>query len=262
MVKLSQRSKLTKKPQLTLKPILEGENRVGLAFISVCYGVVLVTVFPSASLASIGVAGWFHLALAAFMLIISWMGYYANMQTYPAWRVQFINIPLWQYIISFGVLFMYWELGITIEAPSAHTTPTPRPEAIIIVITFVAYLIWDVLEVRVLEGQKYIEVLKASRPSWQPIERSQYLAWHERFAWISVKSQHRGPFAKDVRASLAVTAIFTCGYAVMLLAVFLGNLRGTLPTAIVDSVYIVSFFAFRYFERIAIRAWYAELVFP
>jgi hypothetical protein len=252
--------KLAKKSQWALTPVLDDENRVGLAFISVCYGVVLVSVFPSARLASMGVAGWFHLALAAFMLVISWVGYYTNREMYPTWRVQFFNIPLWQYIISFGVLFTYWELGITIEAPGSHATPTPRPEAVIIVIAFVAYLIWDILEVRVQEGQKYVDVLKARHPSWQPAERGQYVARHERFAWIYVESRHTGPFAKDVRASLAVTIIFTCGYVAMLLTVFLGDLRGTLATVVIDGIYIVSFFAFRYFERRAINSWYVPLI--
>lgn len=99
------------------EPELDEQAKVGLTFISVGYGVVLVAVFPekATTLANTGIAGLFHLALAALLLVISWMGYYSNRARFPSWRVQFFNIPLWQYILSFGILFAYWELGITVE---------------------------------------------------------------------------------------------------------------------------------------------------
>ncbi len=40
--------------------------------------------------------------------------------------------------LSFGVLFLYWELGITLPKRGSHATPLS--EAIIIVIVFGAYL--------------------------------------------------------------------------------------------------------------------------
>jgi len=92
----------------------------------------------------IGLAGWFHLSLAASILIISYMGYYSNRQVYAVWCVRFFNIPLLQYLLSFGILFLYWELGITLPKRGSHATPLS--EAIIIVVVFGAYLVWDCLE--------------------------------------------------------------------------------------------------------------------
>ena len=124
-------------------PVLDEDAKVGLSFITIGYGVVLVAVFPTVPLSGMGVAGWFHLGLAAFMLIVSYIGYYSNRVKYAAWRVSFFSFPLLQYIISFVILFLYWELGITVPKRDSHSTLTS--EAIIVLIVFVAYLTWDCL---------------------------------------------------------------------------------------------------------------------
>src|SRR5580704_19097800 len=101
-------------------PELDENAKVGLSFIGIGYGVVLVAVFPTKDQTHIDVAGWFHLALAAFMLVISYMGYYSNRQKYAAWKIKFFNIPLLQYLVSFGILFLYWELGIISPEGGPH----------------------------------------------------------------------------------------------------------------------------------------------
>jgi hypothetical protein len=140
------------------KPELDENAKVGLSFITIGYGVVLVAVFPVTPLTRIGVAGWSHLGLAAFMLIISYVGYYSNRVKYAAWKVSFFNFPLLQYIVSFVILFLYWELGITMRKRDSHSALTS--EAIIVLIVFVAYLTWDCLEVAVQESDRYLDELK------------------------------------------------------------------------------------------------------
>jgi hypothetical protein len=250
-----------KKPVWVPQPILDDQSRVGLTFISAGYGVVLVAVFPMRALEYINLAGLSHLALAAFMLVISWMGYYTNRVMYPAWRVQFFNIPLWQYILSFGILLGYWELGITTKASAVHPAPTLLRETIIITLIFAAYLAWDILETVVQQSGKYLDELLRSgyRGPWPPLRRH-YRTLHDGFKLIPALSRNsERRFAKDVRARGFVTLLFTCGYAVMWLYVYHANLKGTRTAVIVNCAYILSLFAYRYFQGIATHLWYKPL---
>jgi len=240
------------------EPKLDENAKVGLTFISVSYGVVLVAVFPekAGTLAHTGIAGLFHLALAALLLIISWMGYYSNRARFPSWCVQFFNIPLWQYILSFGILFAYWQLGITVERPYLHATPTPRSEAFTMFIVWAAYLAWDFLEVRIQESEKYVDKLNGKGGFSKPPKRKNYTTrWRKNHS----RSEPGGRtvwLAKDVRACRFITFLFTIGYGIGLTVVIYGHLRGTRSVIIVDSIYIVSLFAYRFFQWKWSKWWY------
>lgn len=249
-------------PRYCQDPKLDENAKVGLSFIAIGYGVVLVAVFPTVQPAHIDMAGWFHLSLAASILIISYMGYYSNRQEYAAWRVRFFNIPLVQYLLSFGILFLYWELGITL--PKQGSRATPLSEAIIIVIVFGAYLAWDCLEVTVQESGKYIRALyRAHRVDMLPplIRHYRWGVW-----WrhpVSTRSRWRRRrihrFARDVRAGRAVTVLFLLLYGLGLAAVVGYHLQGTASIVAVDSIYISGLFAYRYCQWIWARFWYHRI---
>jgi hypothetical protein len=241
-------------------PKLDENAKVGLTLISAVYGVVLVTVFPAlgTSLSDIGVAGWFHLGLTIFMLIVSWMGYYNNRQNYPVWRAQFFNVPLLQYFISFAILFGYWELGVTGGSTRAGVVPTPTSEALIVVLIFGAYLLWDFLEIAVQESPKYAGVLMASgQTSACPRERSDY---HFRHPDVPVRTylSDRHRFAKNVRGGRCVTFVFLILYVVGLLLAHAVPLRGTVSVCVFDGVYICSLFIYRYAQWWWPRYWYVD----
>ena len=232
-------------------PELDDSARVGLSFVAIGYGVVLVAVFPLTPLAHIGVAGWFHLGLAAFMLIISYMGYYSNRVKYTAWRVKFFNFPLLQYIVSFGILFLYWELGVTL--PKRGSQATPVSEAIIVLIVFTAYLAWDFLEVAVQESVKYNRKLLDTRQydKLPPLAEN----YTRRPGRRMIKARTRW-FAKDARTDRAVTFLFTCLSALGLALVVSYHSQGTTAIAIVDSLYIIGLFAYRYCQWKWSNFWY------
>lgn len=243
------------------EPELDENAKVGLSFISVGYGVVLVAVFPAGAttLAHTGVAGWFHLGLAAFMLVISWMGYYSNRAKYPVWCVKFFNIPLWQYILSFGILFAYWELGITVEKPGSHAVPTPRSEAFIMVIVFIAYLVWDFLEVLVQESNYYVRKLHSCANPKPPL-RAQYATRIHKELSIGQRRPGRSPwFAKDVRGCRFITFMFAIAYGIGLAIVIFCHLKGTSSVVIIDSIYIVSLFGYRFLQWNWPQWWYIKL---
>ena len=233
------------------EPELDEKAQVGLSFITIGYGVVVTAVFPRTPLALMGVAEWFHLGLAAFMLIISYMGYYSNRSKYPVWKTNFFNIPLFQYIISFGILFLYWELGITVPRHSSHSTLTS--EAAIILAIFLAYLAWDYLEVTVQESSKYLAKLipAGSAELWPALARE----YVERPGWRPIKTRSHW-FAHDARAGRAVTFIFTLLSAGGLLLISSYRVRGTTSVVVVDSIYIISLFAYRYFQWKWSGFWY------
>jgi len=233
-------------------PELDEDAKVGLSFIGLGYGVVLVAVFPlTTSLSSISVAGYFHLAMAAFLLVTSYMGYYTNRQRYAAWQVKFFNVPLLQYIISFGILFLYWELGITV--PKLGEKVTPISEAVIVLIVFIAYLVWDCLEVTVQESDTYlVELIKTRNFEMLPPLAESYTKGRKRDP-IRAKSRW---FAKNVRASRTVTLAYSCLYFICLVIVLGYHLQGEPSVIAFDSFYIVTFFAYRYSQWKWSGYWY------
>jgi hypothetical protein len=231
-------------------------DKVSLSFIAVGYGVVLVAVFPASAvqLAKAGVDGFLHLALAALMLAVSWVGFYTNRQKYPVWRAQFFNFPLFEYLISFAVLFAYWELGLTV-GQTAPFGPSPRPEAIFTLLVFTAYLVWDFLEITVQESRKYVKVVLSSEDH-DLIEKLPpqccHVFWNWPFRGNVFKWKlwpNRGDrFAKDLRAARIVTLIFTVGYLIALGLVISHRHFGPNAAAIVDGIYIISLFLYRYLQ--------------
>jgi hypothetical protein len=232
-------------------PVLDEDAKVGLSFITIGYGVVLVAVFPTVPLSGMGVAGWFHLGLAAFMLIVSYVGYYSNRMKYAAWKVSFFNFPLLQYIISFVILFLYWQLGITVPNRDSHSTLTS--EAIIVLIVFVAYLTWDCLEVAVQESDRYLDKLKNTAHSdMLPPLAQDYTARPGRRL---VRTRSRW-FAKDARAGRFITFVYALLSALGLLIIISHHLGGTTAAVTVDSIYIAGLFAYRYSQWKWSNFWY------
>jgi len=248
-------------PKWLPDPKLDENAKVGLSFIGIGYGVALVAVFPMTRPVLIGLAGWFHLALAAFMLVVSYMGYYSNRQEYPEWRIRFFNIPLLQYLISFGILFLYWELGITLPRPGRE--PTPFSEAVIFLIVFVAYLVWDCLEVIVQESKKYIRALTAAGqddmlPPWSRYYRQGLRSSKDTDikTWIRWDGRTKERFARDVRARRAVTFFFSCLYGLILALTVWFRWRGTAAVIIADVGFILSLFVYRYLQWWWSGVWY------
>jgi|SRR5579863_6535093 len=95
-------------------PELDENAKVGLSFIAIGYGVVLVAVFPVTPLSRIGAAGWLHLGLAAFMLIISYLGYYTNRVKYAAWKVSFFNF-------SIVAVYSFFRYSLSILGTGHHS---------------------------------------------------------------------------------------------------------------------------------------------
>jgi len=248
------------------KPELDSGS-VGLGFIAIGYGVVLVAVFPgeSATLPHTGVAGLFHFALAALLLATSWVGYYTNRQQYPVWTVRCFNVPLVQYFISFSILLAYWELGITVEKPGPYLVPTPRSEAFIVLLVFIAYLAWDFLEIIVQESDKYAMtlILHDRVASCPPrIERVYRRLPGHAVPVGKFGAERSGWFAKDLRGGRLVTFVFVIGYGIGLWVVLHHHLQRTTPVAVVDGIYIVSLFAYRYLQWWWPTWWYRVLSAP
>jgi lipid-A-disaccharide synthase-like uncharacterized protein len=63
-------------------------------------------------------------------------------------------------------------------------------------------------------------------------------------------------FAKDARTDRAVTFLFTCLSALGLALIVSYHLQGTMAIAIVDSIYIVGLFAYRYCQWKWSNFWY------
>src|SRR5579863_9048952 len=146
----------------------------------------------------------------------------------PRGKLASSTFPLLQFIVSFVILFLYWELGITVPKRDSHSTLTS--EAIIVLIVFMAYLTWDCLEIAVQESDKYLDKLKNTAHSGMlPPLAQEYTARPGR---RSVRTRSRW-FAKDARAGRVMTVAYALLSALGLITIISCNLHGTTDTVIV-----------------------------
>jgi hypothetical protein len=159
--------------RLAPPPTLD-RGRAGLTLVTATYGVVLGSIFTATAhgVHQINGPGRSQLLLAAAVVIFSWLGFYNNRMSYPIWKARFINVPFLQYVVTVSLAGLYYLIVSTAELPGgtaalkdpvsklpAGTAITLaqvnghasiRPETTLLLLIFVMYLVWDVLELVVL----------------------------------------------------------------------------------------------------------------
>jgi hypothetical protein len=124
---------------------------------------------------------------------------------------------------------------------------------------WVVYLTWDFLEVTIQESQKYVDKLNGKASHHKPPRRNQYTTrWRKRHSRSQPPRGRTRWLAKDVRACRFITFLFAIGYGIGLAVVIYGHLQGTGWVIIVDSIYIVSLFAYRFSQWKWSKWWYVR----
>ncbi|WP_419944957.1 hypothetical protein [Candidatus Poriferisodalis sp.] len=91
-----------------------------------------------------------HLSIAVALIMTSAVGYY-NSRQMPKLDVKFFNIPLLQALLDIAMVATYYLL-VDLAEPSINQV-SARPEAVLITIVFLLYVLWDFANYRVLKDE-------------------------------------------------------------------------------------------------------------
>ena len=142
------------------------EEHVGVAFVAILFGVVVGLIVSELageirSWADRGtdvrISRVTHLLVGVVLTVLSFLGYFAS-QNRPRHRIYFFNLPLALFILDVLMVFDYYiVLGFTESLPGAEvvTRADARPEAILIAVTFLFYILWDVVSWRIAKDSLY-----------------------------------------------------------------------------------------------------------
>lgn len=142
------------------------ENRTGVAFVSILFGLVVT---EAALDFSTELAKWWddgraavqesrlaHLAVGISVTALSWIGYHQSQQ-YPPFVIKFVNIPFFQFCLDVLMVVTYHSMVVVAETSQGDQVPTPSavPEATLLLVVFVLYTLWDVLGYRLAHDREY-----------------------------------------------------------------------------------------------------------
>lgn len=135
-------------------------DSVGGVFIDVLFAAVVTKALEVSSMGTLPPVGQIQLALAMTVTISSWIGYH-NSSNRTRYRILFFNLPLWQFFIEIAHVYVYWLLVVTSEGVGidANSGPSSRPDALLTSLTFVLFVAWDLIALRMRISSHYPEML-------------------------------------------------------------------------------------------------------
>lgn len=158
------------------RPELEKpENRSGIAFVSILFGLVVTE--AALDLSTEFVKWWdgsdtgvqetrlAHLAVAMTATILSWIGYHQSQQ-YPPFVIKFVNIPFFQFGLDVLMVVAYYGVVAMAETsdPDPAITHSAVPEAVLVSAIFALYAAWDGLGYRLARDPAYASRYATPRP--------------------------------------------------------------------------------------------------
>jgi hypothetical protein len=154
----------------TTPPAVRDDSAIGTIFIDVLFAAVVARALQIGTAeGGFPLAGQAQLFVAAIVTIASWVGYH-NSANRTRYRIAFFNLPLMQFTVEIGHVFLYWLLVTTSEAwriqSAPHSNAAGIPEAIIMASIFVSYCLWDQISLAIRRSSKYVDFLmKDDQPS-------------------------------------------------------------------------------------------------
>lgn len=246
------------------EPQPDDAARVGIGLVDLLFALVLAQAFVETTTGyqHIRIAGWSHLVLAFITITLSWIGYHAGKSAEHLWALKFFNRPLFQYLVDLLILIAYWGLivtaeGIPIAPDMPHTyllAPSARPEAVLIVVIFALYAIYDTLEVGINEDEQYIRVMIGDstlamtdhgHPKAAPnLTRCVRVRWPWGSTWRP--SRHNGTFyAFPARLMRMVTYLALVLVIMLGLGVWVWDPKASSSIVALDGVYAVILIGYR-----------------
>ena len=137
------------------------QNRTGVAFVAVLFSLVVgkiaekfidpvqllikpPTPLPNPDWRWVAVA---HYSVGLVLTVTSFVGYFAS-KNGPQLRIKFFNLPFVQIVLDSTMVIAYFFLATYAET---EKTPTPdaRPEAYIVALSMLLYVVWDAFGYRI-----------------------------------------------------------------------------------------------------------------
>ena len=86
--------------------------------------------------------GWSHLAVAAVLILMSWVGYHTSRNR--ARGVEFFNLAFVSFLIDISLVVLYWMAVVYVERTSPLArNPAALPRALIVGMVFLLYVCSD-----------------------------------------------------------------------------------------------------------------------
>jgi hypothetical protein len=131
-----------------IRPPRRDENASGAVFIDVLFGVVVAKALEISSVSHIAVAERMHLLLAIVVAVTAWLGYH-NSRNRARYVIAFFNLPLLQFTIDIGFVYLYWLLVVSSNTASDVT------ESVLISCVFALSCSWDLTALAMRRSAAY-----------------------------------------------------------------------------------------------------------
>jgi len=150
-----------------------------LSFLDLLYAVPvgdLAMRVSSADLAKVSKGDWANVAVCMTLIVLSWIGLHQNRAemarragTHRGWisESDFLSLRFAQFALEVIIVALYFAMGLKINLPTADqagaTTPAMSWLAGTLLVVYVAYLVWDVLDVTMARRGKFDTWVKRAR---------------------------------------------------------------------------------------------------
>jgi hypothetical protein len=143
----------------------EADQRgVGLVFVDVLFAAVATKILEQSSRSELPFVGKTQLALAAVLTITAWIAYH-NSTNRAAYKMEYVNLPLVQFLMDLLLVYLYWLVASSAEQ-DATARPTVVPEALTLATVFLVFLGWDQVALAMRRSPRYPSTtLTDDRPS-------------------------------------------------------------------------------------------------
>lgn len=126
----------------------------GITFVDVLFALVVAEGFaPLRRWEQFVPNGRWHVGVAVVLTLASWIGYHTS-KNRPRYEIRFFNWPLAQFVLDIGMVIVYW-IAITTYEKSLHATQSAWPEALLVLVAFVLYSLWDLLGWQMKKSGQY-----------------------------------------------------------------------------------------------------------
>lgn len=136
---------------------------VNLGLLDLLYAVPvsdLAVRVSGADLGRVSMADWANLVVCMAVIILSWIGLHRNrvemaasLKTHRRWIsvTDYLSLRFLQYTVELVIIVLYFVLGLKIHLPTSNDRSASTPDMTWLVgtllVIFVGYLIWDILDV-------------------------------------------------------------------------------------------------------------------
>jgi hypothetical protein len=134
--------------------VAEADQRgVGLVFVDVLFAAVATKILEQSSHHGLPFEGKTQLALATVLTITAWIAYH-NSTNRAAYKMEYVNLPLVQFLMDLLLVYLYWLVASSAEQ-DALTRPTVVPEALTLATVFLVFLGWDQVALAIRRSPRY-----------------------------------------------------------------------------------------------------------